>query len=74
MSDSDGSVSETRRIEFGLETHDPPWYFARDAEDCPDCGVDRGELHVPGCDVEQCPECGAQLIGCEHGGEILDGE
>ena len=32
---------------------------------CPDCGVRRGQVHIPGCDVEKCPLCSRQLISCE---------
>lgn len=31
---------------------------------CPDCAVDVGEFHLPGCDVEVCPRCKGQAIGC----------
>lgn len=24
---------------------------------CHDCGVELGEVHIPGCDWEQCPAC-----------------
>ena len=35
---------------------------------CHDCGVLKGQLHVPGCDMEECPACGRQAIacGCRH--------
>jgi hypothetical protein len=38
---------------------------------CPDCDVDVGEFHLPGCDVEVCPQCGGQSIscGCTDSGE-----
>jgi hypothetical protein len=31
---------------------------------CHDCGVEEGQLHLPGCDMERCPFCGNQLISC----------
>lgn len=34
------------------------------AEDCGDCGVSKGGIHHPGCDIELCPCCGDQRIHC----------
>ena len=32
---------------------------------CRDCGVQRGQLHVPSCCIERCPRCGHQAYGCD---------
>ena len=49
------------RITFGHE-HGDRW---QEFERCPECGVARGGLHHPGCDLEQCPRCGRQYITCD---------
>ena len=33
--------------------------------ECPDCSVEEGHLHEPGCGFERCPFCGEQLISCD---------
>lgn len=40
--------------------------IAYDTRDCPEYGVNMGDLHSPGCDIEECPICGDQLLGCGH--------
>lgn len=31
---------------------------------CGDCGVARGGLHHPGCELQRCPRCRRQLLSC----------
>jgi hypothetical protein len=48
------------RVPYGSEKTD----WGADSRPCPDCGVLKGELHVPSCDIEQCPQCDGQAYGC----------
>ncbi len=51
---------EVPRVRYGDETYD----WGADRAPCHDCGVIKGEYHVPRCDVEECPVCGKQAITC----------
>jgi hypothetical protein len=46
-------------VEHGRICHDS------EVERCSDCGVEAGQLHVPGCEQERCPACQGQVISCE---------
>lgn len=44
-----------------------PWMenFREDMrEKCPDCDVEIGQEHIPGCDLAECPLCHWQDISC----------
>src|SRR5262245_33114307 len=46
------------RIRFGDEGH-PGW----GEKPCLDCGVLKGQFHVPDCEYEKCPACGEGRAG-----------
>jgi len=52
---------ELPRIPYGKE---PGSRRSVADHNCHDCGVIRGQLHVPSCDMERCPACRGQVLTC----------
>ena len=53
--------AEYPRVRYGDESGDS----GAGRQGCRDCGVTKGQFHVPSCDAERCPRCGGQAITCD---------
>ena len=49
-----------KRLPFGREDNT----FAVDFPRCPQCNVEEGGLHHPGCTIEECPRCHEVYMHC----------
>jgi hypothetical protein len=56
------------RVKYGEESSD----WGADGHACGDCAVEKGQFHVPNCDVEECPKCGGQAISCDCETDVPD--
>jgi hypothetical protein len=66
----DGQVMDPVPYTFWDGHYDPltgqtsPREEIPEGQRCHDCGIAKGGIHHPGCDMERCPRCGGQLISC----------
>ena len=58
--------NEIRHYKYPLSKEDKVrWQERVNSQPCSDCGVLRGELHIPNCDQERCPRCSGQYMCCD---------